>query len=88
MKIIIFSSVNMWSNDNPFLNKIPNFEKLINYGFKKCENSYDFSSNISNTMFRLLITVTENVEITFKVIDNNTDDEYTLINNINAVGSA
>ena len=56
-----------------------NYSKLIKYGFKNNINNYIYEKEFLND-FRAIITVNENNNITGKVIDLQTNDEYTNIN--------
>ncbi len=77
----------MWNNPNIFLNKKPNIDKLIQYGFK-CENEvYSFSKDIAENTFCLNVYITQSGVTKFEVIDKDSSDEYTLIFSSSAVGS-
>ena len=55
----------------------PNYEKLLKYGFKKEHDKYTYKTTIMNDEFEVEITVKEKLE--GKVIDLNTEEEYTNI---------
>ena len=69
----------MWKNPRIVFNKRPNFEKLTEYGFVKEDKRYIFSTDIMNSTFRLTIYVSESGVTELQVIDNATDEEYTLV---------
>ncbi len=77
----------MWNNPNIFLNKKPNIEKLIQYGFEYKNDLYSFSKDIVDNTFCLNVHITEGGAVKFEVIDKDSGEEYTLIFNQSAVGS-
>ncbi len=77
----------MWMNEKAVFNKKPNFEKLTEYGFILQDGFYIFSADIMGDMFRLNIYVTANGVTKLEVMDNATNDEYTLVKTAGAVGS-
>ncbi len=68
-------------------NKKPNFEKLIEYGFKNTDDGYVLSDDIMSGAFCLNIYVTASGITRYEIIDRATGEEYTLAYNENAVGS-
>ncbi len=77
----------MWTYEKAVFNKKPNFEKLTEYGFVKQDDSYIFSADIMDDMFRLHVYVTASGVTEFEVIDKVTNEEYTLVKTTGAVGS-
>lgn len=61
-----------------FKNKIPNIKKLLDFGFIKVQNKYQFKTDILNGDFSLTVTVSKGGEIITKTIDKSTDEIYTL----------
>jgi len=53
------------------------YQKLIQYGFKKDNEIYKYSVNFMNDKFRADITININGQVTGKVWDVKVDDEYT-----------
>ncbi len=68
-------------------NKKPNFEKLIEYGFKNTDDGYVLSDDIMSDAFCLNIYVTASGVTRYEIIDRATGEEYTLAYNENAVGA-
>ena len=60
-----------------FKKYIPNYNKLVKYGFKKSNNEYSFSKKFMNNTFRADIVINDNGEILGKVIEIELDEEYT-----------
>ena len=56
---------------------IPNNNKLIKYGFKKCDNEYKFSKSFLKDTFRADITIDSKGNVTGKVIEIELNEEYT-----------
>ena len=77
----------MWTNEQAVFNKKPNFKKLTEYGFTESKGQYTFSADIMSGMFRLNIYVTNSGATKLEVIDKQTNEEYTLVGNRDAVGS-
>lgn len=77
----------MWKNHRLTINKRPNFEKLIQYGFIKKDNIYLKSINIFNDMFMLNIYVNLEEETFIEVIDKEINEEYSLVYVESTVGS-
>ena len=55
-----------------------NYNKLIEYGFKKEKNNYVLEINFLNNDFKAIITIDSKGIATGKVIENELDEEYTL----------
>ena len=54
-------------------------DKLFKYGFKDCNNSYNYSTDIYNGEFRLSIEINKkNSEVTTELREKTTDEIYTL----------
>ena len=51
--------------------------KLINYGFNKIDNKYIYEKNFINNQFKAIITYDKDIK--GKIIDNDTNEEYTNI---------
>ena len=60
-----------------FKKYVPNYDKLVKYGFKKSNNEYSFSKKFMNNTFRADIVINDNGEIFGKVIEIELDEEYT-----------
>lgn len=60
-----------------FKKYVPNYEKLIEYGFEKANNEYKFSKNFINNTFRADIVINDKGEIICKLIEIELDEEYT-----------
>ncbi len=56
-------------------NKKPNYDKLITYGFQKQDNVYTFNTTIMNGDFQLIVLIMKE-EISYRVIDTATNDDY------------
>ena len=56
-----------------------NYNKLESFGFKKEKNNYVFEINFLNNDFKAIITIDFNGIVTGKVIDNELNEEYTLL---------
>ena len=59
-----------------FKDKKVNVKKLVEYGFKKQNNSYYFSAPIVNNQFEMQIWVETDGEMKIKTVEIETDDEY------------
>ena len=64
--------------DDIFKNKIPLSDKLLSFGFIFKKDSYVYSCKIADQQFDLIIFVSPNGEVKTKIIDPDTEDEYTL----------
>lgn len=60
-----------------FKKYIPNYNKLIKYGFKKFNNEYKFSKTFMNNIFRADIIIDDKGQVIGKVIEIELDEEYT-----------
>ncbi len=76
----------MWNNTRLFLNKKPNIQKLLQYGFINENGSYHYSINLMDDMFRLHIVVSDDIT-QYQVIDCATNEPYTLLHVNSPVGS-
>lgn len=61
-----------------FKYKKPNFDKLLKFGFKKCEKIYQFDKEILDGEFVLSVFVTESGEVSTKLVDKSSGDEFFL----------
>ncbi len=61
-----------------FKYKKPNFDKLLKFGFKKREKIYQFDKKILDGEFVLSVFVTESGDVSTKVVDKSSGDEYFL----------
>lgn len=59
-----------------FKRYIPDYNKLIDYGFKKTENKYEFQVCIFDNTFKINIYIKDN-ELKGSIIDLEFDEEYT-----------
>ena len=66
--------------------KKPNFKKLIDYGFVKTDKDYVFNVDILEDEFNLKIAISLKGEVSFKLFDNKTKEEYVLIHIKDSVG--
>ena len=69
----------MFIEDKLFDKKKANFAKLVEYGFKKKKDTYEYSVLFFNNNYKAYITVHKSGTLTGKVYDMEMDDEYTLI---------
>ena len=56
------------------------YNKLINYGFIKENNNYTYTKEFMNNSFKAIINIDNNSNISSKVIDLSTNEEYISIN--------
>lgn len=63
---------------NCFLNKKPDFEKLVRFGFVQKDGAYAFTKLIFDGQFELLAEVSDDGEVRTKVTDLATGEPYTL----------
>lgn len=63
---------------NIIKNKKINIEKLINFGFKQTQNDFTYTKKIKNNQFELTIIINKPATINTKLIEIETQDEYTL----------
>ena len=66
-------------------NKMIDYNKLIEYGFIKLENTYIFKTKICDEQFEVVVSLSDN-EKKSKVIDLATEDEYVLVDIEEAAG--
>ena len=66
-------------------NKKINYTDLTAFGFIKNEDNYYYEENILNNKFKVIINI--NNDITSKVIENNTSEEYILVDIDDATGN-
>jgi len=69
----------MFIEDKLFDKKKANFAKLVEYGFKKKKDTYEYSVNFLDDNYKAYITVHKSGTLNGKVFDLEMDDEYTLI---------
>ena len=55
-----------------------NWDKLKKYGFTESENGYNFETLIFDGQFNMLVNISKNGEVSTKVIDEKSGDEYRL----------
>jgi len=68
------------------LKAVPDYKRLIDFGFEKQDNSYILKQSIPNEDFYTIITITSS-NITALVYDNETQDRYALFDMISANGA-
>ena len=71
---------------NALKNKSIDKNKLLNYGFKKIENTFEFKKLIIDGQFLLTIKIKEN-DISSEILELSTNEPYTLYLVEGAVGS-
>ena len=76
----------MTFEQNFFLRKIPDFQKLTVYGFKKQTDGYHFTKQLENSCFEARFNIKENGEINGGLFDTLTDDPYLVIYSNRAIG--
>lgn len=54
----------------------PDYDKLINYGFNKKDNTYEYASNIMDKTFKIIIHISDS-KINGKIYDLEFNEEYT-----------
>ena len=59
-----------------FKKYVPNYDKLIKYGFKKNNNEYKLSRTFLNDTFRADIVIDDKEQVIGKVIEIELDEEY------------
>lgn len=64
---------------NIFKNAIVDFDKLIDYGFIKEVDDYIYTKNILDNDFKVIISINKDKNITGKIIDLDTNYEYSNI---------
>lgn len=73
--------------DMIFKKSIPDFDKLISYGFKKVDCFYKYSKNIMNNSFQVVVMISKDGVVSGKVYDLELEDEYTNFRIENNIGS-
>ena len=61
------------------------FEQLLNYGFIKHNDNYQYSRKIMNDDFQVIITINTKEQVHFQIIDLAFHEEYVFISNIKMV---
>lgn len=61
-----------------FLNKKPNFDKLLDFGFKKNNSLFKYQTSLLNGDFRLTVEVTFSGEVHTELVEIETNEIYTL----------
>lgn len=69
-----------------FKKSIPNFKKLLEYGFCKKKNVYIYEILMTNKTFKMIVFVTEEGKVKGKVMDLDSEDEYTQFRIQNPIG--
>lgn len=59
-------------------NKTVDYQKLLNYGFKKEKNKYIYKKNICDNTFKVIIEISKEKKLS-KVIDLETNEEYIVV---------
>lgn len=70
-----------------FRNKMPDFDKLIEFGFVFAKEHYIYSCEIVNNQFRLIVSISQKGDVNTKVLDVDGDEEYVLHLVADAAGS-
>lgn len=70
-----------------FISKAVNFEKLTEYGFTKKEEGYSYSTVLSDSGFKMTVSITNQGEVSAVVIDPAFNEPYTLHIADGAVGA-
>ena len=71
--------------DNELKNRKIDFNKLLEYGFKKEQNKYLFKEKICNNQFEIIVEVLNN-NMTSKLIDDINKEEYILVDIKDSLG--
>lgn len=61
-----------------FKNKKMNIERLLSFGFKEKDNGYIYSKDILDGQFELYVFITFDEQISTRIIDKETNEEYVL----------
>ena len=73
--------------DNLLKSRNIDFNKLLEYGFEKKKNQYEYRANLIENEFDLIVSFSnEKNKINIKVIDINSNEEYLLVKVPNAIG--
>lgn len=65
-------------NNTIFKNKKMNIEGLLSFGFEEKENGYAYSVDIMGGQFEMTVFITYDEQVSTKIIDKATNDEYVL----------
>ncbi len=65
---------------NLLKNRKIDFQKLIEYGFVKKENQYEYKEVLIENEYEIILVFDEKGKLDFKVIDLISNDEYCFIN--------
>ena len=63
-------------NEDIFIKFTPNFDKLLEYGFKKNKKDYSIQKNFMNNSFKAVITVSGSGKVSGTVYDLENDEEF------------
>ena len=63
---------------NLFKNKVVDFNRLIDFGFKKIDNNYVYSTKLQNSEFELTVIINSTGQIKTRLVDCDFNEEYTL----------
>lgn len=69
-----------------FKNKSCSFEKLVDFGFEKRENTYFYKTVLQSSGFEMIVKITEDGIVSAEVIDTDLNEPYTLHLASGAVG--
>lgn len=72
--------------ENLLKNRKIDFKKLLEYGFIKKENQYEYKTALIKNEFDLVVTFSNDSKLDTKVIDLMSNDEYLLVKIPNATG--
>lgn len=70
-----------------FINQKVNFAKLLEYGFCKSANGYQYITTVMDGQFRLIVFVTDEGLISTRMIDTASNEEYSLYKVESSVGA-
>lgn len=73
--------------DKFFINRKVNFDKLLNYGFFKVTNGYQYKTAVMNDQFQLNVFITNDGLVSTNMIDNTSNEEYSLYKVVSSVGA-
>lgn len=74
-------------SENIFKNKLPNAQKLIDYGFQSIGDDYTYTKTLSESGLELTVTVSSRLSVKTTVIDPATNEPYTLHLSDSAAGT-
>ena len=66
-------------------NNVIDYNKLLEYGFKVVDNNYSYEHGIIDNKFKIVINIKNNKMVS-KVIDNEFNDEYLMVDIVNSTG--